>query len=132
MHLVNSGLSILFDSLCESSKIIQIKLLIILQGCLHDQCYKFVLIAKEVFSLINFQIKLSSFFVDGSFALRHDLIINLANLSNEQVKHHNQNHVDIHNPESPRKCFYDNTNRNVLSICIIGPFGVIIYLQISN
>ncbi len=55
----------------------------------------------EIFSLEYFQVKLSSLFVDCGFTLRHSLIINLANLSNQQVKHDNQNQIDIQNPEGP-------------------------------
>ena len=91
----------------------------------------------EIFSLKYFQVKLSSLFVYCGFALRHCLIINLTNLSNQQVKHDNRNQVDVRNPESP-----DNRHNNVShswrelkifsSFRIISPFGVIIYLQISN
>jgi hypothetical protein len=52
---------------------------------LHDQCHKLILFTKEIFSLKNFQVKLSSLFIYRCFSLRHDLLIYRADLCNQQV-----------------------------------------------
>ena len=85
LHSIHSTLSTFFYSLGKSRKVVKIEIFWILNRCLHDQCNKLILFPKEIFSLKNFKVKLSSLFVYRSFSLRHDLLINRTDLCNQQV-----------------------------------------------
>jgi hypothetical protein len=84
-------LSTQFNSGSKRTKVIAFQLLFILNWSLHDESHKFILPAKIIFSLENNLIELSSFNVDGGCALSDNFIVDLVDLSNEQVKHDYRN-----------------------------------------